>query len=101
MCPMKSLDAQEIYRFVDCLAADMRLKGRATSAEQLERVKKFYLLPLTSEFLGEAMLALRSILAEADSLTPELKERAAAYVTEIQNQYFPRCLRGRIVPDTR
>jgi len=89
MLPMNSLNAQEIYQFVDRLSAEMRQQGRIALAERLERANKFYLLPLTSEYFGEVMLAFKSVLGETDSLTPELKERVAAYASGIQNRYFP------------
>lgn len=88
MSGKNSLDAQEVHQFINVLSAELRLTNRPNLAERLERVNKFYLFPLTSEFLGKAMVALRSILAEADSLRPDLKARATAYLAEIQ-KYFP------------
>ena len=89
MCSMNPITAQEIYEFVNRLSTEMRREGRTALAERLEKVKKFYTRPLTSEFLGEAMLALKSILAEVDCcLDPELRESAASYATGIQTQYF-------------
>lgn len=87
---LNPLNAEEIYQFVDRLAAQMRREGRVTFAERLERANKFYLPPLTSEYLGEVMLALKSILIQAESLSPEMRDRAEDYALGIQNRYFSR-----------
>jgi predicted ATPase len=62
-----------------------------TDAEAINRATKYYLLPLTSEFLGESMLALESLLARSPLwLSREQASQARRYVDSIRSQWFSR-----------
>jgi len=58
---------------------------------RIDVARKHYLIPLTSEFLGESMVALREVLNASRTLfTSEQASQARWYVDAIKQQWFSR-----------
>jgi hypothetical protein len=84
------ISPQKVHEFLDELAVTLTSAGDTTKlAERLTRTKKYFLIPLTSEFYGEAMRALEQVVNEdPPGLSFDQRERASLYATKIKNQWF-------------
>jgi len=86
---MPTIYADRLYRFLAELGESANSHNLLAAGERIEFAKRHYVVPLTSEFLGVSMLALKDILSEhREILTTEQITRAEEYVTEIKRQFF-------------
>lgn len=96
---MDRIYADKLYEFLSELVATAQSQGDEQVVQRIDRARKHYMiplptgeyfrLPLTSEFLGESMLALREVLAGSKALlTPEQTSTAREYADTIKRQWF-------------
>jgi hypothetical protein len=85
------LDPQKLYEFLSRLSEVGQ--GEPDLANDLQGAMKHYVLPLTSEFYGISMAALKKMLASNQNyFSREDKELAAIFVREIEEEWFkPPC----------
>ena len=88
--PEVRLNPKEVFDFLRILEKRMRESGRNASAEALHKASLFFRYPLTSEFYGEAMVALKQVSEGIDVLTDEDKTKAKAIAQAIKDQWFTR-----------
>ena len=98
---METVYADKLYEFLTVMVATAQSQGDQVVVSRLDVARKHYMiplptgkyfrLPLTSEFLGESMVALREVLDTSRSLfTPEQASQAKEYVDAIKQQWFSR-----------
>jgi hypothetical protein len=81
------LDPRKLYEFLSHLSASEQ--GEPELGDDLRRAMKHFVLPLTSEFYGVSMAALKKMLASnRRNLSDEDKRLAAIFVKEIQEKWF-------------
>jgi hypothetical protein len=86
---MKPVYADRVYEFLTALAAAAQTNGDLESVRNLEVARKHYLFPLTSEFLGKSMDALREIVARSPIwLSADQKRLATELRDSIKRQWF-------------
>lgn len=96
---METVYADKLYAFLTEMAAAAQAQGNQNVVQRIEIARKHYMiplptgkffrLPLTSEFLGESMVALREVLDTSRSLfTPQQVSQAKEYVDSIKQQWF-------------
>lgn len=96
---METVYADELYEFLSEMVAtahshgDEEVERRIDQARRQYKVPlttgKYLAMPLTSEFLGESMAALRDVLEKAGHLfTSEQISRAQEYAESIKRQWF-------------
>jgi len=84
----KALYADHVFLFFEEVASALR-GSSVELADSVEYAKKFYIVPLTSEFYGVAMQALRKVIdSRSGALTSQQLEQARIYVDRIKSQYF-------------
>ena len=98
---MEPVYADKLYEFLTEIAEAAKSRGDQQVAQSIDVAMKHYMiplptgknfrLPLTSEFLGESMVALREALDKSRSLfSPEQASLAEEYVDSIKQQWFSR-----------
>lgn len=96
---MDKVYADKLYEFLTEMLTTAQSMGNREVVQRIDAARKHYLVPLpagkyfrpplTSEFLGESMLALREVLEKAGSLfTAEQTGLALEYVESIRQQWF-------------
>lgn len=86
---MEKVYADKLYAFLSEMVSAAQVQGDQVAARRIDVARKHYMIPLTSEFLGESMLALRQVLETSRSLfTPEQASQAEAYADTIKRQWF-------------
>ena len=86
---MGKVYADKLYAFLTEMVTAAQVQGDQVAARRIDVARKHYMIPLTSEFLGESMLALREVLETSRTLfTPEQAREAKAYVDAIKQQWF-------------
>jgi hypothetical protein len=85
-----SIHADQVEQFLSELAQVFESKGNQKLLDRIDVARKYYFSHVaTSEFLGEAMQALRAALDQGrDMLSPEQAELAMKYVNSIERQWF-------------
>lgn len=86
---METVYADKLYEFLTDLMVTAQSQQDDETAQRIDRARKFYVIPLTSEFLGESMFALREVLGCSKTLfTPEQTSKAQEYADAIRQQWF-------------
>jgi hypothetical protein len=86
---METVYADRLYEFLTGLAEVAEARNDRSALERIEFARKHYLPPLTSEFLGVSMVALREILSRSeDLLSAQQAKEARQYVSAISRQWF-------------
>jgi len=96
---MDTVYADKLYEFLTEMVASAEARGDQEVVSRIDTARKHYMIPLpngkffrpplTSEFLGESMVALREVLDTSRSLfTPEQASQAKEYVDSIKQQWF-------------
>ena len=85
------LNPRELYGFLSRLSMQMQERGETELAHELQLAMKYFIVPLTSEFYGVSMVALRKVLSgESKIMSDNDKERASFFVKEIKEKWFSR-----------
>lgn len=98
---MEPIYADKLYEFLTEMLATAQSQGDEEAAQRIDRARKHYMVPLqggktlrppvTSEFLGESMLALRDVLARSRKVFSSMQiEEAGEYADSIKQQWFSR-----------
>jgi hypothetical protein len=88
---METVYADKLYEFLTEMIATAQSQRDQEAVRRLDVARKHYMIPLTSEFLGESMVALREVLDMSRSLfTPEQASQANEYMVAIEQQWFSR-----------
>ena len=82
-----SPNALELRDFIAALARELRTLDQPEIVEKLERANRYFLMPLTSEFLGEAMAALQDAV-NTGLLPPSARRYAVGYIKTIKLSWF-------------
>jgi hypothetical protein len=86
---LPALDPKEVFNFLCILEKHTRENGREDLANALHKASLFYRIPLTSEFYGEAMLALEHVVSKGiNVLSDQDKTNAEALAQAIKHQWF-------------
>jgi hypothetical protein len=86
---METVYADKLYAFLTELAEAAQAQGNQEAVRRIDFARKHYGNPLTSEFLGESMVALRELLDTSESMfTFEQASQAKEYVDAIKQQWF-------------
>ena len=86
---METVYADKLYAFLTEIAVAAEAQGDQVAVRRIDVAKRHYMIPLTSEFLGESMVALREVLETSRWLfTPEQARQAKDYVDAIKQQWF-------------
>lgn len=96
---METVYADQLYEFLTEIVETAESGGNQDIVRRVDDARKHYViqlrdgkshrLPLTSEFLGESMLALREVLEEWPSiLSPTQAKQARKYADLIRRQWF-------------
>ena len=86
---MEAVYADKLYAFLTELMEAAQAQGDQEAVRRIDFARKHYLIPLTSEFLGESMVALRELLDTSGLLlTSEQASQAKEYVKAIKQQWF-------------
>ena len=79
----------DVYEFLTEIRDSLRQKGATDLADYVASATTYFRVPLTSEFYGEAMLALQRVLRnDPATLNQVQRERAALYASEIKRLWF-------------
>ena len=85
----ETIYADRVLNFLEELAPILKSSHHTQQAERVEGAIKHYIFPLTSEFYGVAMMALRNAVDNApDALTTEQLGRARYFADQIKAQWF-------------
>ena len=85
----ETIYADNVLHFLKELAPILKSSHHTQQAERVEGAIKHYILPLTSEFYGVAMMALRDAVDNApDALTVEQLNRSSYFAEMIKAQWF-------------
>ena len=88
---METVAADRLFPFLAGLKRTAKAEEDDAIVEAIDHARKHYRLPLTSEFMGESMLALESLLARSPVwLTREQAYEAKEYVDSIRRLWFGR-----------
>jgi hypothetical protein len=95
---MEVVSADKLYEFLTEISAEARSLSHDEIARWVDDAMRYCVvqlpsgeflhLPITSEFLGEAMTALRKVLSSTARFSPERTSLAKEYVDAIQQQWF-------------
>jgi hypothetical protein len=86
---LPALDPKEVFNFLCILEKHTRENKREDLADALHKASLFYRIPLTSEFYGEAMLALEHVVSKGiDVLSDEETTQAEAIARAIKHRWF-------------
>ena len=86
---METVYADKLYAFLTEMAAAAQAHGDREAVRRIDIARKHYMIPLTSEFLGQSMVALRELLDTSRLLfTSEQASQAKEYVDVIKQQWF-------------
>jgi hypothetical protein len=86
---IEAVFADKVFKFLLELEAVTKSGGDSVAHKKILSAKAFYIIPITSEFLGESMQAMNVVLErDARALSLEQRNLAAAYISEIKKQWF-------------
>lgn len=86
---MEAVAADTLFRFLTDLKQTAEAQRDFEAAEALSQARKHYIFPLTSEFMGESMLALENLVARGPAwLSREQTNQAKVYVDSIRRRWF-------------
>lgn len=86
---METVYADKLYEFLTEMAATAQSHGDDGAVQRIDKARRYFRPPVTSEFLGESMLALREVLERSGSLfTLKQTSKATEYADAIKQQWF-------------
>jgi hypothetical protein len=89
MAKVEPIYAESVFHFLREIASILHSSGRTQLAERLDFATKHYIFPLTSEFYGVAMIALRETVSAApEALSSQQLNRARYLADAIKAQWF-------------